>query len=620
MLIIRQGTRIVAGIALLAMGNILLANPSHQDFDAALAVHGRTSSPEIQQRAQALYESANEALIGFAKALNTSRGVQLDGKKIGRTHLELLQLARLGGRLVLLGEPAGVDYQRRSAVLKQNLNKVVTAYQSTRGGQAFIQSIRQQLARQTPVRARTLRQVQELAQQGKWPQAENALYDLLDMLETGTVFLTSNEWREIYDPFEDVRQAVDRAMLKLRYDQAREELATRREAETPDFEGVAAQMLSAAQALNTSTTVPWEGDSLTGPELVDRFGQKWQELQVMALRCRALDWAMQQRGTDMYEMEGDFEGEPVDRLRGPMKQFQGSVAQAVAQAIDADAARASAEDAAVLYVEYLKVLAPLVRQAERGLADVVEPPLQKLASQGGNFAQEVVAYQAATDELLRWRRRVASGRAAARASAYPSLEKPFFEATRSKDEYRGLFPERDADPRTPALQASAPQVMPVAIERLMGQTVAAHDVVRVPGQSRTAIGRYRVRTYASVPIDLPLENELDALRYDLLAGDQAPPLSLAAMQSLLTAEGGDFVTVGGTIRGLHLESLITRFASLPTPAAVLLPLGVLPREDTDEVEDYDLRSQMLMRFDLQPQWVQHDHFFAELATDASADQ
>jgi hypothetical protein len=28
-------------------------------------------------------------------------------------------------------------------------------------------------------------------------------------------------------------------------------------------------------------------------------------------------------------------------------------------------------------------------------------------------------------------------------------------------------------------------------------------------------------------------------------------------------------------------------------------------------------SQMLMRFDVQPQWVQHDHFFVELAAPAA---
>ena len=605
----------IVGTALFAVCGVLQANPSDQDFDAALAVHGKTLSPELQQRAQSLYETANEAMIGFAKAVNSSRDVRLDGKKLGRTHVALTQVHRLGGQLLLLGEPAGADYQARVGVLKQGLNRIIPAYQSSRAGQAFIETIRLQLRKQYPARMKTLVNVQQLATQQKWAQAEEVLYRLLDMLETGTVFLSSAEHQSIYDPFEEVRGAVDRAMFRSRMVQANEILRQSRRAQTPDFAGVDAQMKTAAQALTQSAKVPWAEESLTGPELVDRFGQKWREIQVMSLRCQALDWAMQFRASDMYEGEGDSSIDKRDAISGPMRQFTASVEQAIAQAIDADAQRASAEDAIRLYHEYLRVLAPLARQAERrGLASVVEPPLEKLASKSDAFAQEVAAYRAATDELLRWRRRVAAGRAAGQATSYPSVEKPFFEATRNEGEYRGLFPEKDADPRFPALQASAPQVMPVATERLMGQTVAVHDVIRLPGQSRVAIARYRMRTYANVPTNLNVASELDALKYDLLVSDQAFPLTLAAMQSLTSAERGDFSAVGGTISGLHLESLITRFASLPEPAAVLMPLGVLPREDVE----YRIHSQMLMRFDIQPHWAQHDHFFIALAPPADA--
>jgi hypothetical protein len=607
----------IAGTALLAVCGVLRANPSNRDFDAALAVHGQTLSPELQQRAQSLYETANKSMIGFAKAINSSRDARLDGRELGRTHLALLQMGRLGGRLVLLGEPAGADYQARANVLRQGLNKIIPAYRSTRLGQAFIETIRLQIRKQAPVRMKTLVKVQELANQQKWEQAEDVLYELLDMLETGTVFLTSAEHQSIYEPFDEVRAAVDRAMFRIRKVQANDILSQSRQAQTPDFAAVDAQMKAAARALATSAQVPWAEESLTGPELVDRFGQKWREIQVKSLRCQALDWAMQSGASEMYEEEG--EGDPSsaerDRITGPMRQFTASVEQAIAQAIDADAQRASAEEAVRLYHEYLSVLAPLARQAERsGLASVVEPPLKNLASKSDAFAQEVAAYQAATDELLRWRRRVAAGRAAAQAAGYPAVEKPFFEATRNNGEYKGLFPERDADPRFPALQASAPQVMPVATERLMGQAVAVHDVVRLPGQSRAAIARHRMRTYANLPTGLNVASELDSLKFDLMVGNTANPLTLAAMQSLTSAERGDFSAVGGTISGIHLESLITRFASLPEPAAVLMPLGVLPREDVE----YRLHAQMLMRFDIQPQWAQHDHFFVEFTPPADA--
>jgi hypothetical protein len=549
-------------------------------------------------------------MIGFAKAVNSSRDARLDGRKIGQTHLQLVQLKRLAGRLRMLGEPAGVDYEARASVLRRPLDQLVPAYRSTDAGQRFIQSVRLQIQKQTPVRLKTVAKVRELASQNKWESAENVLYEMLDLLETGTVFLFAEETRIIYEPIWEVREAVDQAMARKRRAQANEILRQARQAQTPDFAGVIAQMTTAAQALATEAEVAWGGASLSGPQLVAQFGEKWREIHVASLRCRALDWAIGHRQTDEGEFEDDgggaYAGLAIDQQ---VSQFQASVAQAIVQAIDADASRAAADEIPQLYGQYLNVLAPLVRQSKMGeLAGVVEPPLENLAGQSPAFAQGVAAYRAATEELLRWRGRVAAGRAATRSSKYPLVDKSLFGATQSEGEYRGLFPEREANPRAPALQASAPQAMSRAVERLMGQSVAARDVVRLPGQSRAAIARFRMRTYVNQPA-LNAAGEFESLQADLMVDDQTPPLTLAAAGSLISARRGDFVLVGGTIGGLHLESLITRFATLPPAASILVPLGDLPPEETR----HDLLSQMVMRFDLQPQWAQHDHFFIEFA-------
>ena len=607
----------IVGTVLLAVSGVVRANPSDVDPDAGLAVHGQTMSSELRQRAQFLYESANDAMIGFAKAVNSSRNVRLDGRKIGRTHLQLVQLKRLGERLRMLGEPAGVDYEARANVLRRPLDKLVADYRLTDAGQQFIQSIRIQIQRQAPVRLKTVAKVRQLVAQQKWESAENVLYEMLDLLETGTVFLLAADHRIIYDPIWEVREVVDQTMARKRRLQANEILREARQAQMPDFAGATAQITTAVQALATSAQAPWSGASLTGPQLVEQFGDKWREIHVASLRCQALDWAIGNRQTEEEEYAGGddhaYSGLAIDEQ---IDQFKAAVTQAIVQAIDADASRASADEAPALYHQYLNVLAPLVRQSkDRELAAIVEPPLEDLAAKSDAFAQEIAAYRVATEELLRWRGRVAAGRAAAQSSTCPSIEKPFFEATQSDGEYRGLFPETQANPRAPALQASAPQAMSQAVERLMGQSVTTHDVIRLPGQSRAAIARFRMRTYVNEPA-LDVASESEALKSDLMVDDQTPPLTLAAAGSLISAQRGDFVLVGGTIGGLHLESLITRFATLPPTASILVPLGDLPREETQ----YHPLSQMVMRFDLQPQWARHDHFYVEFAppTDVAA--
>ena len=110
-----------------------------------------------------------------------------------------------------------------------------------------------------------------------------------------------------------------------------------------------------------------------------------------------------------------------------------------------------------------------------------------------------------------------------------------------------------------------------------------------------------------------MSDQVSALKSDLMIEPAASALTLAAATSVRSAERGDLAAVGGEIAGHHLEGLITRFAALPDAASILVPLGVLPTEDLKQ----PLLTQMLMRFDLKPAWVQHEHFYFELPAAAA---
>lgn len=614
----RHRLAILVSAAVTVACSVASADPNHEDFHAALAVYGGELSGELQQRSQALYEEANKALTDLAETANTKRASRLDSKKIGRTNVALTQLSRLAKQLRVYGEPAGVDYRLRCNVLRQNLGRIVETYRSLPSSQRFIASVRLQINKQGPVRLKALGRIEQFAVQQKWEQAEGALHDVLDTLATGTVFLNPAENRIIYEPFDEAQMAVETAMLRIRNQKALELLAAARREQTPDFGALLAEMGAATKALSTASTAPWAGELLTGPQLVGRFGQTWQEAQVAVLRCRVLDWAMAHRMVDMHE-DAIVSSDDLrkSKIEGEFQQFSESLVQVLAQTVEADAQRASGDDTMRLYVEHLRAISPLVRQSDRRmLASALEPSLDKLASKSPGLAEEVAAYRDATVEVLRWRERLAAALAAPRLSRYVPVEEKFFDATKSDAEYTGLFPDYEPNPHTPVLLASAPEIMPVATQRLVGQTVTALDVVRVPGGRTAAIARYRMRTYVNTPAPLAVQAEVDALRFDLLVSEQAPPLTLAATQALVTAERGDLVAVGGEITGLHLESVAARFATLPPAASVLCPLGVLQRERID----HDFLAEMLMRFDLRPHWAHHDYFWVEFspATDGTS--
>jgi len=587
------------------------ANPNDKDSGAALAAHGSGAAKELHARAASLYAAAAQETRTQLEAVASGRGERLSGKAIGQTRMKLRQIERLGPQLEIYGEPAGADFSFRfSDLATPQWWDVVTPYAATPGSQNFVNSIRDVIKKQTPARMKTLEKLQKMVAEQKWQPAEIELYRLFDGLEAGICFLSNQERQEILQPFGEVRAAIDGAMRRIRSQEAAKSLGQSRTQQTPDFASHITAIREATAAVSASGQADWDGEQVTGPQLVQKIGMRWTEVQVACLRCRALDWALQ----PLFQMAGanaaKISPDPTsEMLQRDYSQFSAAVIESIISLVRADAVRVSGSDVARLYVEYLDSIAPLARQVADGNAvKAWDGALQQLAAKSLEFNSEVKAYDAATREMLRWRARTASSITQARSGKSPALDKHLYDATVSKDPFLGLFPERPDGQLAPRLLASAPAIMTVATSRLMGQQATAFDVVRVSPTSSASIARYRARTYANVPAGLDLSAQISALKSDLMIGEQSPALTLATATSVHSAERGDLVAVGGEIIGHHLEGLITRFAALPTSASVLVPLGVLPVEDIKQ----PLLPQMLMRFDVKPAWVQHDHFYVDL--------
>lgn len=590
----------------------IAANPNHQDAATALEAHGIGTPKELRDRAASLYAAAAQETRTQLDAVASGRGERLSGKVIGGTRVKIRQLERLGPQLSIYGEPAGEDFRMRFTYLATpQWGEVVLPYASAPSSQNFVNSIRLALKKQTPTRMKTLEKLQKLVAEQKWKVAEDELYQLFDGLEAGTCFLSDQERNEIGMPFAEVRSAIDTAMRRIRSQEAAQLLGQSRSQQTPDFASHLKAFLEATAAVATSGQANWDGEQVTGPQLVEKIGSRWIEVHVASIRCRALDWAMQ----PLFQMAGanatKISPDPTSQmLQDQYSQFSTAAIEAIIALIRADAARVSGDDIARLYTAYVASLAPLARQvADEKAVKAWDSALQQFAEKSPAFAAEVKSYNAATEELLRWRARTAASLVHARSGEFPTLDKHLYDATVSKDTFLGLFPERPDGQLAPRLLAAAPAILTVATPRLMGKQATAFDVVRVSPTSTSSIARYRARTYANVPAGLDLSAQVSALKSDLLIGEQSPALTLAAATSAHSAERGDLAAVGGELVGHHLEGLITRFAALSTAASVLVPLGVLPTEDIKQ----PLLPQMLMRFDIKPAWVQHEHFYVDLA-------
>ncbi len=600
---------------LLRFDSTVTANPNDKDVQDSLAAHGSGTAKEIHARAASLYESAAQEVKTQLEAVTAGRGERLSGKVIGQTRQKLIQIERLGPQLEIYGEPSGADFHRRFSYLATpQWHKVVKPYAAAPSSQKFVTSVRLSVKKQTPARMKTLEKLQKLVADQKWQTAEAELNKLFDGLEVGTCFLSNQERNDIAKPFSEVRGAIDTAMRRIRSQEAAQLLGESRKQQTPDFATYTNEIRQAVAALAASGQATWDGEQVTGPQLVGRIGDRWTEVHVASLRCRGVDWALQ----PLLQMAGaNAERISPDPTSGSLQsdytKFSTAVIDAIIAMIRADASRVTSDGIAQVYSEYVASLAPLARQvADQKAVDAWELALSEMAAKSGDLRAGVKSYDAATRELLRWRSRVATSLAQTRSTEFQTLDKRMYDSTRSKNPYLGLFPEKPDGQLAPRLLAASPAILAGQNPQITGQLVTARDVVRVSDTSSSSIARYNARTYANVPAKFDLTSAVTSLKADLMVNDQLPALTLAAANSVRSAERGDMAAVGVGVAGHHLEAVITRFATLPQPASILVPLGALPTEDIKQ----PLVEQMLMRFDVKPLWVQHEHFFVDLSAGA----
>ena len=125
-----------------------------------------------------------------------------------------------------------------------------------------------------------------------------------------------------------------------------------------------------------------------------------------------------------------------------------------------------------------------------------------------------------------------------------------------------------------------------------------------------SISRYNLRTYSrfTLPVSAALDGETRVLKASLLSSPARRPLTFDAALAVFAAEQGSYPHVGGTIAEIFLEPALTRMMLLSDRSVGLVSLGLLPTEPVL----FDLRSHVIARIDLAPQWVGHECFVVDL--------
>jgi hypothetical protein len=501
----------------------------------------------------------------------------------------------LGERLFNRGEACGADFTRRSAAYETRRVRLTDAIKAD--SQFSAAGIEQTLKR---LHAQALARLPELAKAGPMDleRVEKELLQMQAELHRHAIWLQDSA--RYTAPVREALSAVRGTLSQARAEALRAELTAILAGQELQAAEILEQIAAATREVQRVGAAPWQGKSYTGPQLVGAIVRQWQQFHQRALRRRALILA----GGDNLG-QSPASGEEVQQAD---RDFAGSIRSALADLIEADATRVEPARASALYQEYVQALgeAALVSDREALLAGT-EPALLQLAGKDPLLLPEVKAYSASTTEILRWRRRIAQAQGVQRQSAAaPPLPAKFADAVRNRPFDPALLEDR-APSDLAALGAPAPNVMRRLSQEMVGRIYTVTDVFGLGGGK--AMGRYTARTYArlSFPHSPEYEAEVAALRRQLLVKEDYPPLSLHAAATLAAAEGECFERVGGSVQQVHLEPVLTRFASLSDRSTGFTRADHMPTEPS-----VDLRAHVLARFDVLPHWVQHECFLVVL--------
>lgn len=560
----------------------------------------RPENAQTLQQAEEAYRLALPLVQKFANLRQSNPGaLRTEAGAIGNANVAIRQLRRAAQRLIIAGEPSGMDLELRTAELERELLMVVQAVKQQPN---VLQQLSVSLIKDLmPAAAKQARKLTKLGQDfraGKLEESERDLYQMLDELEKMGVWYDAMQREGPFQPFTVAERDINARMVEVRRAAARQELLELRRKNEPQFEALLAEIAAASDALSRSPQVPAGGNNVSGPQALAYFIEQWKALQLATLRCRGYDWVRSHvTATRVPEL---------GTLETSHQKFNAAILPALAALVDADAARPGPTDAG-LYTQYLEVLAAVVPMCPAGsVGDAFRPALSRLAAKNPEFAAYVENYRAATSDLLRWRRRTAQAFAAGAMQKSQPLAQAVTTACGPDGPSPGMI---DGSLQKGLRMKAAIPILLAGVKRLVDQDVYVQNVLGQGAAPGAAASGYDQRVMAVMP---PLAKLLSGyypiLQYDLLVTDRLPPLTLEATVALQQAEHGDAVAVGGKVTELTLDGYATFFTGQKDFAGGGVRLGPLP---ADEMPD-DTNRQLVMTCKLQPVWLQSELFFIQV--------
>jgi hypothetical protein len=556
----------------------------------------------------ALWNDLAQLLADVNQKVAEKKLGSLNPKTIGNIRAKQLTVLKIGHELETMGETAGVEMQHRARWAEAQLVRIK---EELRQSPSFIRKIDGELKSLQSKAARydkILDDVKSHVKRENWDIADKMIQKMSLDLESRAIWVNHAFRKRHLRKFDLVRGSIRAGRhAELRRSVGRT-LGEKFNDNVPDLDKYARWVDEKIESIKTdgSAELPdgtVDGITVDGPELLDKINILWRRMQVATLQMKALNWVRVRNYPQATASQRTLETQ--------YDLFNKTISSAMVRLINADAARADADEAARLYPKYLRAVAPLLARGNDPQAfRTVSKALDALLAKSPQLTEDVAAYRLATDDVLRWRRRAAADRAAHRRADVPALA----QLTRTAflpDKPSGASGLTGISGGLPLLLGRAAPNVAIVSKRMIGQPIHRGPMTGSgAGDARRYSSRLERRTLSQVTRPVDLDPAVARLKRDLLlVDDDALPLSLEAAVAIFKADRGDLAAVGGQIEDIELISLINCVAATEAEEPYLLHLGQLPRYLTASGQP---TRALIVRIAIKPTWVQHDYFFVDL--------
>jgi hypothetical protein len=581
------------------------ANPTTREPDKPLATHqSLPGAAELAAETEVIVSELTRLSEEIDRVMADAGPGRLPAKKLAAAIPKVLRARRNQAQLLVLGEPIGVDLSLRLQPAADKLANACLAYGNS---QPRVRSaMTQQMQKRQPDRLKQYEKVVGLAKNQQWAEAEKLLLPIGDQLSAEMWFIPLTDREPFYFPYAAANSAVESPMRQIRLAEAQQQIESLIAEISPDTAALTAWVESVAGQLSSGGVAAWDdAPAVAGPQVFDELVNRFIDGHTAFQRIAALRWIHRsQTGQSSYSGTAiPAEASPL----GDASLWTTTSVLAMASIIKADASSVQAGDVPARHQAYLeRVAMVLPRIAAPGAEAEIAKAMQTLSKVNSVYEESVKRYTAATRDVIAFRSRISAAQARRLQTDFVPADAVVREAMTTGPTSRGLYLEGVHAGTAATLLDSASKIMAVNGAQLVNRKVRVNRVVRISPESRSSAAPLTNRAYATVAALPPIAQEVERLKRDLLVDDAYLPLDMTSSIAVRSAELGDYVSVGGNVVSAQLESMIARFAKLPPAASSIIPAGEVVSLATES----DPMSQMVVRVDVMPIWVQHQLYVA----------